>query len=63
MPPFGEEDALSCRRVEHGRVERDLTARIDRRDNRLRGNIEPIEAAAAGRRLTGPDNGAQRTAR
>ena len=61
VPGVGEEDALTCRRVQHGRVEGDLTARIDRRDNRLRGDIEPIEPAAAGRRQPGPDNGAQRT--
>ena len=57
---LGEEDALASRRAQHGRVEGDLAARIDRRDDRLRGDVEPIEAAAAGRRLAGSDNGAQR---
>jgi hypothetical protein len=60
MPGFGEEDAFACRRMQHCRVERDLTTRIDRRDNRLRSDIEPIETAATGRRHTRPDNGAQR---
>ena len=59
MPGFGEEDAIACRRMQHSRVEGDLTARVDRRDNWLRGDIEPIEAAAAGRRQTRPDNSAQ----
>ena len=36
VPGFGEEDALACRRAQHGRVEGDLTARVDRRDDRLR---------------------------
>jgi len=60
VPGFGEEDALACRRTQHGRIESNLTARINRRDNRLLGNIEPIKAAAAWCRQTRPDNGAQR---
>jgi hypothetical protein len=49
MPRFGEEDAFACRRVQYGRIKGDLTARIDRRDYRLRSDIEPVEATAAGR--------------
>jgi hypothetical protein len=45
--------------VQHGRIEGDLTARIDRRDSWLRGDIEAIEATTAGRRQTRPDNSAQ----
>jgi hypothetical protein len=44
---IGEENPLACRPMQHGRVEGDLTARIDRRDNRLRGDVEPIETSAA----------------
>jgi hypothetical protein len=29
MPSAGEEDAVACGRVQHGRIEGDLTARID----------------------------------
>ena len=60
LPGFGEEDALARRGAQHARVKRDLTARIDRRDDRLGADVEPIEAAAAGRRPSRPDNGAQR---
>ena len=58
---LGEEDALPSRCAQHGGVERDLTARIDRREDRLPGDVEPIEAAAARRWLTGLDDGAQRS--
>jgi hypothetical protein len=34
-PGRGEEDALACRRAQHGRVEGDLTPRVDRRHDRL----------------------------
>jgi hypothetical protein len=57
---LGEEDALPPGRAQHGGVERDLTARIDRREDRLPGDVEPIEATAARRWLTGLDDGAQR---
>ena len=53
-PGSDKEYALAGRRVQHGRVERHLTARIDRRDNRLRSDIERVEAA--GRRHTRPDH-------
>jgi len=48
--------------VQHRGVERDLTARIDRRGNRLRRDIEAIEAAAAGRRQAGPHDRVQAAA-
>ena len=52
-----EENALPSRRVQHGRVEGYLTARIDRCDDRLRGDVEPIEPTAAGHCETGVDSG------
>ena len=62
VAPFGDEDSLARRRSQHGRVEGDLASPVDRRDDRLRSDIEPVEAAAARRRQAGADNGTQRTA-
>jgi len=57
-PLFRDENALACRRAQDGRVERDLTACVDRCDDWLRDDIEPVEATAAGRCQTRSYDGA-----
>src|SRR5229473_1112557 len=62
MARFGEKDAFAGWGAQNGRVKDDLAAPIDRCDDRLRGDIKPIEAAATRRRHTRADHSAQGTA-
>ena len=59
VPALGDENALACRRTQHGRVEGHLTEPIDGRDNRLRSDIKAVEASPARRGQTRPHGGAQ----
>src|SRR6516162_11444694 len=51
-----EENAFGCLAADHARVERDVSADIDRSNDRLRGDVETVKVAAGRSGLTGCDD-------